>query len=89
MAVVLVTHDLKQPGRNYAPVHSYLRQFTHCKQMKSVWLLDTTVSTETIREGVRAQADSNDTVFVVSLQLDWSSWNFGCAAWLKDPARNW
>jgi hypothetical protein len=89
MAIILVTCDLKQPGRNYSGVHTYLRQFTHCKQMESVWLLDTTVSAETIREGVRMQADSSDTVFVVRLQREWSSWNFACAAWLQEASRNW
>ncbi len=89
MAILLVTYDLKQPGQNYGPVHDYLRQFAHCKQMESVWLLDTTTTTETIREGVRARADNNDIVFVARLMREWSSWNYTCAAWLNDPARNW
>ncbi|CAN5385867.1 hypothetical protein BH10PSE11_BH10PSE11_30900 [soil metagenome] len=89
MAILLVTYDLKQPGRNYTPVHDYLKRFTYCKQMESVWLLDTTVNVETVREGVRSAADSNDVVFVTRLQREWSSWNYGCAAWLNDAARNW
>jgi hypothetical protein len=89
MSIVLVTYDLKQPGRNYSAVHEYLRQFIYCKNMESVWLLDTTVGLETIREGVRTRADSNDVVFVVRLMREWSSWNYGCAAWLNDPSRNW
>ena len=89
MAIVLVTYDLKQPGRNYTAVHNYLRQFTHCKQMESVWLLDTAVDTNTIRDAVRSAADSNDIVFVVRLTQQWSSWNYGCADWLNAPGRNW
>ncbi len=89
MAIVLVTYDLKQPGRNYSAVHEYLRSFTHCKGMESVWLLDTTTPTETIRERTRSAADSNDIVYVARLQHEWSSWNYGCADWLNDPARNW
>jgi CRISPR/Cas system-associated endoribonuclease Cas2 len=89
MAIVLVTYDLKKPGQNYTPVHDYLKRFTHCKQMESVWLLDTTTDVQTIREGVRSVADGNDIVFVVKLQRDWSSWNYACADWLNNAARNW
>jgi hypothetical protein len=89
MAILLVTYDLKQPGRNYASVHDYLKQFAYCKGMESVWLLDTTTSCETIREGVRTRADANDIVFVTRLQREWSSWNYTCAPWLNDPSRNW
>ena len=89
MAIILVTYDLKQPGRNYEAVHAYLRGFTNCKGMESVWLLDTTTPCDAIREGVRTRADANDIVFVVRLQREWSSWNYGCAAWLNDAARNW
>lgn len=31
MAIILVTYDLKQPGRNYTPVHDYLKTFNYCK----------------------------------------------------------
>jgi hypothetical protein len=47
MAVLLVTYDLKQPGRNYQPVFEYLKRFTYRKSMESVWLLDTTTPTGT------------------------------------------
>ena len=89
MAIVLVTYDLKKPGQNYSAVFDYLKKFTHCKGMESVWLLDTITSCETIRESLRSVADSNDIIFVVRLQRDWSSLNYSCAAWLNDPARNW
>lgn len=72
MAVVLVTYDLKQPGRDYAPVHAYLKTFPDwCKGLESVWLLETTTSTSIIRDKLKALVDSNDKVFVVRLQQDW------------------
>lgn len=83
MAILLVTYDLKQPGRDYGPVHAYLRQFTHCKGMESVWLLDTNMSTAAVRDGLRAHVDPNDIVFVVKITSDWGSWNYNCAAWLN------
>lgn len=87
--VILVSYDLKQPGRDYAPVFAYLRQFTHCKRMESLWLLDTKVGCGTIRDGLKQHVDSNDVLFVVQLQEHWGSFNYGCAEWLKDPSRSW
>jgi hypothetical protein len=83
MAILLVTYDLKQPGQDYKAVHAYLRQFMHCKEMESVWLLDTNVSTATIRDSLRAKVDPNDVVFVVRITSDWGSWNYRCADWLN------
>lgn len=89
MAILLVTYDLRQPGRDYTPVHDYLKRFTYCKHLESVWLLDTTHTALSIRDGLRGLVDSNDSVFVVPLQPQWASWNYSCADWLNQPYRNW
>lgn len=89
MAVLLVTYDLKKPGRNYQPVYDYLRKFVHCKGMESVWLLDTGLTTEQIRDALAGLVDANDKMFVVRLARTWNSWNYDCAQWLNDSARNW
>lgn len=89
MAIYLVTYDLKQPGRNYAPVFDYLKRFTHCKGMESVWLLDTTTGSAQIRDALKALVDSNDKVFVTRLQQDWGSYNYSCGDWLNDTKRSW
>jgi hypothetical protein len=89
MSVLLVTYDLRAPGRNYAPVWAYLGGFTHCKGMESVYLLDTNVTPETIRDALRGMVDSNDRVFVVEITRRWNSWNYTCGEWLNDSARNW
>jgi hypothetical protein len=89
MAVLLVTYDLRQPGRNYQPVHAYLQRYTHCKQMESVWLLDTTTSTATVRDDLIKLVDANDRLFIARLSGDWGSFNYGCAQWLNQPGRGW
>ena len=89
MAVLLVTYDLRKPGRDYEPVFAYLRRFTYCKGMESVWLLDTTTSCSVIRDGLQSVVDANDRVFVVRLMRDWASFNYNCGDWLNDPARSW
>jgi hypothetical protein len=89
MAIILVTYDLKQPGRDYKPVHDYMKTFSWCKGLESVWLLDTTTPTATIRDKLVALVDANDVVFVVKIARDWASARYYCGDWLNEPSRNW
>jgi CRISPR/Cas system-associated endoribonuclease Cas2 len=90
MAILLVTYDLKNPGRNYEPLHSLLKQYNYCKGMESVWLLDTTHTPSQVRERIAQVVDGNDIVFVTKLASQaWASRNFNCADWLNAANRNW
>jgi CRISPR/Cas system-associated endoribonuclease Cas2 len=89
MAILLVTYDLRKPGKDYKPVHEYLKRFAYCKDLESVWLLDTQTSTERIREDLKQIVDANDKVLVVRLQQDAAWLNFGCGEWLKSSSRTW
>lgn len=89
MGVYLVTYDLRQPGRNYEPLYQELRSYTHCHELESVWLIDTTQRASAIREGLRAKIDANDALFVAELREHWASRNYDCADWLKDESRRW
>lgn len=89
MAVILVTYDLKKQGQNYTEVHAYLKRFTHCKGLESVYLLDTTKSPTDIREAITKLVDTNDVIFVTKLVRTWSSWGYQCADWLNHPRRTW
>ncbi|RIV77079.1 hypothetical protein D2V04_13295 [Pelagerythrobacter aerophilus] len=90
MAIMLVTYDLKQPGRDYQPVFDHIKtNYTWCKGLESVWLLDTTKTAQTIRDELKALVDSNDKVFVTRLQGNWGSFNYYCGDWLNKPERNW
>ncbi len=90
MAILLVTYDLKQPGRNYQPVYDYLKQYNYCKSMESVWLLDTSRSTAIVRDHLRSIVDRSDVVFVTRLaRSDWAAYGFGCDDWLSRPERTW
>lgn len=89
MSILLVTYDLRQPGRDYRPVHEWLSRFTHCKGLESVWLLDTTWSPAQVRDVLMKLVDGNDRLFVCMLQRSWASLRYDCGDWLNDPARNW
>jgi hypothetical protein len=91
MAVILVTYDLKAPGRDYASVYSYLRKYTYCKNMDSVWLLDTSATCKQIRDDLKALVDAGDKVFVSKLAVKtWASYNVGTmGSWLNEDSRTW
>jgi hypothetical protein len=89
MAILLVTYDLKAPGRNYQPVHDYLKRFSYCKGLESTWLLDTNRSASDIRDDLKTLVDPNDVIFVVWLMQVWASFGYGCANWLNAPERSW
>lgn len=88
MAVILVTYDLRAPGRNYDGVHEYLEQYDHCRGLESVWLLDTDRTCAQIRDDLNKYIDENDTTFVVTLQGDCSAYNYNCTDWLVEPGRS-
>lgn len=89
MSTLMVTYDLKQPGRNYQPVYDYLKRYMYCKGIESVWLLDTNVSTAKVRDDLKSLTDTNDIIFVCKLTQDWASYNFYCADWLNEASRSW
>lgn len=89
MAILLVTYDLKAPGRNYTPVHDYLKGYKHCKKLESVWLLDTAKAPKQIRDDLGNLIDKNDVVFVTKLDRSWAARNYPCGSWLNAPERNW
>lgn len=89
MAVLLVTYDLRQPGRNYQPVYDYLKRYTYCKGMESVWFLDTTVPPPTVRDHLRTVTDANDIIFVGQITRNWAAFNHVCGDWLNRPERTW
>lgn len=91
MAIYLVTYDLRNPGRDYTPVHNYLKRFVHCKGMESVWLLQAPDGSEKgIRDALNALIDRNDRSFVTRLYpREWASYGYSCGDWLNDPSRAW
>ncbi|CAO1655005.1 hypothetical protein [Parasphingorhabdus sp. NYA22] len=90
MAVLMITYDLNTPGQNYQAIYDYIKEnYTWCKGMESVWLVDTTTLPSAIRDDLIAICDENDKIFVVKITKQWASLGYYCADWLNDSARNW
>jgi len=89
MSIYCVTYDLKSPGKDYTPVHNYLKKYTHCKKLESFWLIDTNKKASAIRDELEKLVDSNDIIFVAEIKKHWAGLRFDCAAWLKETGRSW
>ena len=84
MADMLITYDLRAPGRDYEKIYEYLRKLPAKRALESVWLAKTSKSAEIICKDLMELIDGNDRLFVARVD-DWSS--FGAmnnvANWLN------
>lgn len=90
MAIYMITYDLKQPGRDYQSLFDHIKNnYSWCKGLDSVWLVETTKSAAEIRDGLKILIDTNDKLFVARLQGNWASYDYYCADWLNKAERKW
>lgn len=89
--MLLVTYDLKKPGRDYADLYEVLKSASSwAKPAESVWLLKTNISCSDWIEKIKKVVDSNDVVFVIKVTQTWASYNVSkkVVEWIKNPS-NW
>jgi hypothetical protein len=90
LAVYIVTYDLISPGKDYAPLLTEIRKYTHCDALKSAYFIDTRESAVTLRDKLKKHIDANDKLYVLRLRGEWAaSRSMTCTEWLNSPARNW
>lgn len=83
---LLVSYDLKAPGRNYKPVHDYLQGFPGwAKPLESVYLLHTSKSAIEVRNELKVKVDANDKLLVIRVDSSmWATFNLpNTANWLN------
>jgi len=80
---LLISYDLRAPGRNYEALIDYITNFPKwAKPLESVWVAKTNKSYDTVRDEMINLVDSNDKLLVVDIT--------GCAAkWYNIPPENW
>ncbi len=87
MSVYLVSYDLRAPGKDYAPLHAHLKDYpAYAKPLESVWLINTTLSAEDLREAVRSRMDTNDRLLVLNIakfEVAWLNLLPGADAWIN------
>ena len=68
MTSKIIEYDLKSPNRNYDSVYEVIKSYpvwAHITQ--STWFVKTNESCVQIRDKIKKEIDSNDTVFVATL----------------------
>lgn len=75
--VVLVTYDLKTPGKNYDDLYYCLKNnistdFIH--PLESVWLFNTEKSASAVSSVVKAEMDDNDSLLVTQVTKNHAGW---------------
>ena len=87
MSTLLISYDLRKPGRNYEDLYELLRSFNSwSRPLQSVWFVKTTNTVETVGKTILNVVDSNDVVLVLDVHTQsWWSSNIptDAAEWMK------
>lgn len=68
MNLLLVTYDLKTPGRDYASLHESIKQSTKWwHYLESTWVIATNETVREVSERLRPKIDSNDRLLIVDM----------------------
>lgn len=89
--MLLVTYDLRKPGKDYSSLIELLKTATSwARPAESVWLLRTDQDCATWRDKIMTKVDSNDLVLVIEVKQHWAATGISqdVIDWLKNPA-NW
>ncbi|MCX6763217.1 MAG: CRISPR-associated protein Cas2 [Candidatus Moranbacteria bacterium] len=85
MKTLLVSYDLKSPGKDYSKLWEHLRSYSgYAKPLESFWLIKTELSAEDARDTISGYIDSNDRIVVINVTGDEAAWKN-----LSTEASNW
>lgn len=92
MRTLMITYDLRAPGRNYGLLHDAIKKLSSGRwvhPLESVWIVQTFESASYWRDQLKHYIDSNDRLLVVQTPLsEWASWNVASneVEWMKRVA---
>lgn len=87
MSILMISYDLRTPGRNYQDLYAAIKAVDHCHALESVWLIDVNQTSIQVRDSLKALADANDGILVIEFapQAGWAYSNLlpGAGEWIK------
>lgn len=68
--VYAITYDLNRPGQNYPSLYRTIEGMGQTDHpLQNLWLVDTNLSADSIRDSLRSVIDPNDFVFVCKVEV--------------------
>jgi hypothetical protein len=88
MAVFEITYDLLNSRQNYDGLYELLRTWNAVQALLSVWLIESNLTAEQIRDAMTAKVDSNDRILVIEITFN-TRWGYkdlmpSAGQWLTD-----
>lgn len=90
MSVYAVTYDLHKPTKDYEKLIEQLKLIQPCiHPFESFWIIDSNKKTNEIRDQLENYIDNNDSILVIRMYKNWSSFNLSQnnVDWLKSDNR--
>jgi hypothetical protein len=86
MASMIVSYDLKQPGRDYNSLYDKLKSYPYyCRITESTWFIKPNKQCSVVRDEIMSLIDSNDRLFVGVLTGEAAWFNtIGNSEYLKE-----
>ena len=75
--IVLITYDLKQPGRNYTPLYDTIKSLGDWQHpLESTWFvqMDDDTDINEVVDKLKSSADKNDLFFAVKITSKYQGW---------------
>ncbi|MDH5106956.1 hypothetical protein OQI89_14045 [Lentilactobacillus diolivorans] len=67
MSTKFISYDLLKEGQNYDDLYAFLKGFpVHHRITESFWMVNTSLSSEKLRDEIAKHLDSNDRLFIVN-----------------------
>lgn len=68
MAVLLVTYDLKKPGKDYKDVLKTIKNYSWARLSESSYAIATDKSVQQLYDQLKPYLDDNDNIYVINLR---------------------
>lgn len=70
--ILLITYDLKAPGRNYEELHETIKSAgTWWHHLESTWLIETNLTPEQWYNNLAKHLDINDLIFIIEVKRNY------------------
>jgi len=75
MKVLLVSYDLKKPGKDYSGLYEALKKaYGWWHYLESCWLLKTDLLSQQWFERIKPHMDDNDFLLIIEVTRDYNGW---------------